>query len=274
MRELDELGFIWCVKPRDSVRTFDDWMKELAAFKLTHGHCDIPRTLEDNMGLARWAHVMRQSYRELEQGGKPSFKLAKEHIQRLQSIGFRLKVAKRSQVKKKSFEERINALKAYRLIHGHIHVTVKESQDLSMFCTNIRIARQNPAPNSMKITDERIRALDALQFDWGESDKRKKKRLMQALKKFVEEHGTFPTASMHGGLSRFCNRIRKGKYHLGKEDSEFLESNLFDCSLEKRSKLTTSTVPTSYLHLQQRTGVPQLGIGRYQINQVSNLAMC
>ena len=83
-------------------------MQEVAAFKAKHGHADIPRSLEDKMSLASWAHVVRQSYRQIQKGGKPALVLTKEMIARLEAIGFRLRVKERGKVKQVPFEERLN----------------------------------------------------------------------------------------------------------------------------------------------------------------------
>ena len=174
IKRLDELEFVW--RYRDGVKSFDDRMQELAAFKAEHGHADIPRSLEDNMSLARWAHVVRQSYRQIQKGGKPAFALTKEMIERLEAIGFRLRVKERGNFKQVPFEERLKSLAEFKNLHGHVHVGEADDPNLARFCNQMRAARRNPLPGvTMKLTQDRVSALDDLGFEW-EPRKNKKRR--------------------------------------------------------------------------------------------------
>ena len=61
--------------------------------------------------------------------------------------------------KAKSFEERIEDLKAFHAKHGHVRVTVEHSQSLASFCTHMRSARRGTR-NGYCITEDRMKALD------------------------------------------------------------------------------------------------------------------
>jgi len=54
-----------------------------------------------------------------------------------------------------------------------VRVTGKEDQNLARFCGNIRYARRNPG-TGMTITEDRIKALDELGFDWHPQETKKK----------------------------------------------------------------------------------------------------
>ena len=67
---------------------------------------------------------------------------------------------------KKSFEQRIADLLAYKEKHGHINVKEKEDKSLYSFCYKMRLACKHPEKPGMVINEERIACLDALGFDW------------------------------------------------------------------------------------------------------------
>ena len=64
----------------------------------------------------------------------------------------------------KSFDERLEALKVFREKHGHVRVTVKHDKSLGWFCTNMRSAGRGKG--NMTITEDRIKALNELGFEW------------------------------------------------------------------------------------------------------------
>ena len=176
IERLDRLGFVWDRRDGQQIKSFDDRMQELAVFKAEHGHADIPRSLEDNMSLARWACVVRQSYRQQQQGGKPALTLTKEMIERLEAIGFRLRVKEMGKTKRVPFEERLKSLAEFKKIRGHVNVSIAEDSNLARFCDQMRVARRKPQPGvTMKLTQDRISALDALGFEW-EPRKNKRRR--------------------------------------------------------------------------------------------------
>jgi len=82
----------------------------------------------------------------------------------------------------KSFEERIEELKAFKEKHGHVRVTVKHDKSLVLFCTNMRGARRG-TKTGMVITEDRIKALDELGFAW--EDK------LKSFKEHIEELQAF-----------------------------------------------------------------------------------
>ena len=176
IERLDRLGFVWDRRDGQQIKSFDDRMQELAVFKAEHGHADIPRSLEDNMSLARWACVVRQSYRQQQQGGKPALTLTKEMIERLEAIGFRLRVKEMGKTKRVPFEERLKSLAEFKKIRGHVNVSIAEDSNLARFFGQMRVARRKPQPGvTMKLTQDRICALDALGFEW-EPRKNKRRR--------------------------------------------------------------------------------------------------
>ena len=78
---LDALGFEWgpMINP---VKTFEERLKDLVAYKEEHGHL---RIMEKEKSLARWCKDMRQARRHGKESGKS---LTEEQIASLDAIGF------------------------------------------------------------------------------------------------------------------------------------------------------------------------------------------
>ena len=74
--------------------------------------------------------------------------------------------------KRKSFEDRIAALKAYKKRHGHLNVSQKEDRSLHSFCARMRTAKHYPEKTSNRLKNDRISALDAIGFNWMPSEQR------------------------------------------------------------------------------------------------------
>ena len=66
----------------------------------------------------------------------------------------------------KSFEQRMDDLRAYKEKHGHVNVKKSDDSSLYEFFSQVRRARKNPEKSTVALTDDRIEGLDALGFDW------------------------------------------------------------------------------------------------------------
>ena len=65
-----------------------------------------------------------------------------------------------------SFNDRVKDLKAYKEKYGHVNVSRETDKSLFNWCTNIRNARNKPGEGKLKLTADRITALDAIGFNW------------------------------------------------------------------------------------------------------------
>jgi len=64
-------------------------------------------------------------------------------------------------------------LKALKEAHGHLRVTLTLDKKLASFCKDMTEARRKPGSKRMIITtEERIRALDELGFEWNAQGER------------------------------------------------------------------------------------------------------
>ena len=94
---------------------------------------------------------------------KGQMTLSTDKIASLDALGFEW----RSTPNIKSFEQRMDDLRAYKEKHGHMKVKQKEDKSLADFCKRMRQARKNPGKSRAALSDDRIASLDALGFDWG-----------------------------------------------------------------------------------------------------------
>ena len=115
--------------------------------------------------------------------------------------------------KKKSFEERIEDLNAFKEKHGHVHVTAKQDKSLGAFCRNIRFARRGTGGSTMTITEDRIKVLDKLGFDWEVKTKAKSfDERIKVLKAFKAKHGHVRVSRKHdNSLYGFCKHMRSAR---------------------------------------------------------------
>ena len=183
---------------------FDNRIKNLQAFKEEHGHCNVTLSKSDKkshnskyQSLASWCCNIRYSYRKIKQGGKPSYKLSDANIQLLDRMGFEWGYL-RIYEERKSFDDRIKDLQAFKEEHGHCNVPQSKSdkntnQSLGLWCNSIRHSykhiKQGGGPKKMyKLSDANIQRLERMGFDWGLRviyfDDR-----VKDLQAFKEEHG-------------------------------------------------------------------------------------
>ena len=67
-------------------RVWEGRLSELADYRKTHGHCNVPRNYSENTKLANWVRTQRMKYK-LQQEGKTS-PMTALRIQALESLGF------------------------------------------------------------------------------------------------------------------------------------------------------------------------------------------
>jgi len=121
-----------------SLKTFEEWFKELEAFKAKNGHCDVPYTKKNNAKfyyLGNWCRKIRQIYK----GNRDGHKLSPSQTEALKDIGFRLTTTTRNM---KTFEEWFKELEAFKAKNGHCDVSYSkidnENYPLHNWCRNIR----------------------------------------------------------------------------------------------------------------------------------------
>jgi hypothetical protein len=143
-------------KARGKYKTFDDRMEDLKLSKETHGHVN---------SLAQFCAQVR--HKRTNPGKSKSKKLTIENIARLDALGFNWTS---QEYVTRSFGERIEDLKEYKRMHGHLSVTIHEDSSLYQFCAGVRHSlKQFEKEGTRKLTKERMARLDALGFEWTKS---------------------------------------------------------------------------------------------------------
>ena len=72
--------------------SFERRYKQLIAFIDEFGHCHVPFRYSVDPSLGYWCGTMRYSYNQIQQGLTPRNNLTQNRIDRLEEIGFKLKV--------------------------------------------------------------------------------------------------------------------------------------------------------------------------------------
>ena len=141
---------------------FNGRVKDLKAYKEKYGHVNVSRKTDKS--LYNWCTNIRSSRNK---PGEGKLKLTADHITALDAIGFDWNFGTtRTREKSISFIDRVEALRQYKEKHGHLNVTFKANKSLNNWCYNIRNARSKSGECKIKLTQERIAALDAIGFDW------------------------------------------------------------------------------------------------------------
>jgi len=153
-------------RQKRTIKSFKDRLEQLKSYKAKHGHVHV--TVKQDKVLGKFCVNMRSARRGKENGtGTSRTVITEDRIKALDELGFDWGEKTKTKAKAKSFEDRIEELKAFKAKHGHVHVTVKQDKSLVTFCKNTRAARRGTrGTGRMPITDNRISALDELGFDW------------------------------------------------------------------------------------------------------------
>jgi hypothetical protein len=158
IQELESLGFEWGV----CNTAWEDHLNDLADYRKTHGHCNVPWNYSENTRLAYWVGTERREYK-LHQEGKKS-NLTTFRIQELESLGFEWNGHG------VTWEARLSELADYRKIHGHCNVPQRCSEypKLANWVFTQRCQyKVNPEGKKSHIKLSRLKELENLGFDWG-----------------------------------------------------------------------------------------------------------
>ena len=132
--------------------------KELKEYKTKHGHCNAPKQLGS---LGTWVSTQRTEYRKLVDG-EHSF-MTDERIRKLEAIGFEWRPDRR---RSNQWETRFGELKIYRENHGHCNVSTKKNSLGRWVHTQRCQYRLLKQGKCSCMTDDRIRMLDSIGFQW------------------------------------------------------------------------------------------------------------
>jgi hypothetical protein len=170
IKALNSLDFKWSL--RETNGSWDNWLKELKAYKDQHGDVDVPLKYKPNLALGAFVNRQRTEYRKLSQGLQTS--LTNKRINDLNSLGFKWAI----RVSRTPWEQRLDELKQFKAEHGHTNVpsTYPPNQPLAYWIFKqrgqYRIYMKNFASETngddatvCHMTPERIRMLDEIGFE-------------------------------------------------------------------------------------------------------------
>jgi hypothetical protein len=165
IESLDRLGFNW--SPLGATAVDDRWEHMFEALKMfsdEFGHCRVPSGWPENPQLANWVGVQRRQFRLT--------KLSDSRKAALESIGFEWALIAREERNLMSqgvtafeirWQQLFAELAAYQMEHGHCRVP-------SGWTHNAQLANwvgvQRRRYKQGKLSDERVRQLQSLGFDW------------------------------------------------------------------------------------------------------------
>ena len=161
IRELESIGFDWGSSQTDS---WSVRFQQLCEFKAQFGHCLVPQQYAANPKLGKWVHRQRHNYR-LHQEGKPS-PITAECIRELESIGFDWGSSQTD------WSVRFQQLCEFKEQFGHYLVPKQYAGNPKLrhwVSTQRKSYRLHQEGKPGAMTAARIRALDAVAFDWGRS---------------------------------------------------------------------------------------------------------
>jgi hypothetical protein len=151
-------------------------LRELAAFKQEHGHCNVPSTYPPNPPLALWVKYVRRRAKNRE--------LDSELVGRLDRLGFSWALRRRS-VYRLEWDAMIATLAAFKKKHGHCRVPqdLPECRQLGLWVVETRRRKK------LGLLDRRrIRQLDRLGFVWDPRAQQWEK-MYSALLRYRAEYG-------------------------------------------------------------------------------------
>jgi len=178
----------------DFVRTgFDARVRELLAFKMEHGHCNVPKRHPG--GLGKWAQNQRTA---AKQPGYPD-----ERRKKLDATGFEWNTLDSRE------DRQFRRLESFRQEHGHCRVPY----DLPILGVWVQTQRQ--AAKRPGYPEERRVRLNAMGFVWAVADEHEEQRL-EELAEFSRKHGhcNVPTrqAPLGGWVSKQRTAAKKPGY--------------------------------------------------------------
>jgi hypothetical protein len=143
--------------------------KELIDYKKEHGNCKVPSHWAENKQLARWVNTQREKYK-LREDRKKSL-MTEGHIEQLEGIGFEWNTL--NNIK---WDLRFEDLIAYKNEHGDCNVPSQwaENKQLARWVSKQRTQYKNKEKGKKRnITDERIKQLEEIGFEWNLTTKSK-----------------------------------------------------------------------------------------------------
>jgi hypothetical protein len=125
---LDALGCAWVGSTsRSDDARWEAWLALLAAYKSTHGDCNVPQGWAEDPSRGRWVDKQRPNTRKMDRG-EPGNGMTAERAARLTALGFAWEGIKapRNEVE---WEAQLARLAAYKAAHDDCNVPKRWAED-------------------------------------------------------------------------------------------------------------------------------------------------
>jgi hypothetical protein len=146
--------------------SWEEGLERLNEFKEWNGHCRVPARYETNPELGSWVKDTRKAYKKYA-NGEPSNALDQARIAKLEAVGFDWELKKGKPLK--SWDERFKELCAFKDTFGHCNVPTQFKEITGLFewvMTHRKNYRFFHEGKDATITEEQIRKLEAIGFEW------------------------------------------------------------------------------------------------------------
>lgn len=172
---LEGAGFLWSTAPPKRMVGWDLQHELLQRYHAEHGHCNVPRS---HPQLGCWIDNQRRAAKK--------GKMPPERVDALNALGFNWGATRKDN--DVSWQDQYDELLAYKAAHGNCNVSQREETGLGRFVKWQRYIRKKG-----KLSAERIKLLDDIDFNWGSLTPRAPPMGWDArfemLQKYKEEHG-------------------------------------------------------------------------------------
>ena len=204
-------------------------------FKKKVGHCNVlQKTTGEDKSLGGWCNNVRKSYKKIQKGETPAFKLTRENMQQLNDAGFKWSVSTC-----RTFDERYAELMKFKKKVGHCNVPQKKSgeyQSLGNWCRDLRMSYkkiQKGETPVRKLSQDHIRQLDDAGFKWSLSTSVTFDERFAELMKFKEKVGHCNVPRTQSGeyqsLGLWCSNLRMAYKQIqksGTSERKLTEENI------------------------------------------------
>jgi hypothetical protein len=211
---LNELGFVW--NAFDAI--WSTRYEELRQYQERHGNCRVPFDYPENPGLAFWVIEQRRTYKA-RNGQNNAQGMPDERIQQLEELGFEWNV------QDAKWWDQYNELRKYHQQRGDCLVPTKYPANQ---CLSNWVQRQRKLGKAEEVDQERIRALESLDFCWDARDAIWMERYKE-LEEYVKMngYGNAPSAKHLPSLKRwFSNQVKQQRLRLEGQPSSMTDSRL------------------------------------------------
>ena len=165
---LGSIPFVLTFEQNDGGFRHSQWrdhFRQLCEYKVQFGHCIVPQQYSANPKLGQWVSKQRTRYRKNTE--EKSTSMTAEHIRALDGIGFDWGTSKTDLAS--IWNVRFQQLCEFKVQFGHYLVPIKYSanpqlgQWVSKQRCNYRLYQEG---KPSRITEERIRELESVGFEW------------------------------------------------------------------------------------------------------------